>query len=141
MLRIVALMLISGMVSGCLASGGRHPIQDMLVGRTVVYDLPESTKDWTRPAGMVPETQSWAADGSTVHHRRPWLVPSKVYPKTGRWWIKGNRYCSWFGEGDPPKDLRCYNVRNSENGRRIHFKRDGSVFDIFRDEWHGRYLE
>ena len=141
MLRIVVLLIVGAVLPGCLAPDGRHPIQNMLEGRTVVYDLPESTKDWARPAGMVPETQTWAPDGRTVYHRRPLLVPSKVYPKTGRWWIKGNRYCSWFGDGDPPKDLRCYHVRSSENGSRIHFKRDGSAFDIFRDEWHGTFVE
>lgn len=134
-------LVLPFLVSACLSADDRHPIQAMLEGRKVIYDLPESTEDWTRPAEMVAETQTWAADGTTVYHSRPLLVHHTTYPKKGRWWIKGNRYCSWFGEGEPPKDMRCYAVRTSDKGARIHFVPQKRFFDIFGNrEWHGTYV-
>lgn len=141
-MRLFVILLLPALLSACLSTDGRHPIQDMLEGRKVVYDLPENTDDWTRPAGMVPETQSWAADGTTVYHRRALLVHSKTYPQTGLWWINGNRYCSWFGEGPPPEDMKCYAVRTTDKGTRIHFLPRKEMFDIFGNrEWHGTYVE
>jgi hypothetical protein len=134
--------LLPLLLTACMSTDGRHPIQTMLEGRKVIYDLPASTEDWTRPDNMVPEYQTWAADGTTVYHSRPLLVDYKTYPKTGRWWIKGNRYCSWFGEGEPPEDLRCYTVRTSDKGTRIHFVPRKELFDIFGNrEWHGTYAD
>ncbi|WP_420569439.1 hypothetical protein [Thalassovita sp.] len=141
-MRRFLLLALPWLLSTCMSTDGRHPIQVMLEGRKVVYDLPESTEDWTRPDNMVAESQTWAADGTTVHHRRPLLVDYKTYPKKGRWWIKGDRYCSWFGEGEPPKDMRCYTVRTSDKGTRIHFVPRKELFDIFGNrEWHGTYVD
>ncbi|MGH1353918.1 MAG: hypothetical protein ACRBBS_02390 [Thalassovita sp.] len=141
-MRRFVILLLPLLLSACLSNDGRHPIQDMLEGRKVVYDLPESTKDRASQGNIVPETQTWAADGTTVYHRRPLLVDGKTFPKKGLWWIKGNRYCSWFGEGEPPEDLRCYSVRKSDKGTRIHFVPRKEMFDIFGNrEWHGTYAD
>lgn len=139
MTRLFALLLPFAL-SACLSTNTRHPIQQMLERRTVTYDLPAATADYTPHPNTVPETQSWAADGTTVLHQRPLMIHYKTYPKKGIWWIKGNLYCSWFGEGPPPKDPRCYHVRTYDNGTRIHFRRAG-FFELFRDEWHGTFTD
>ncbi|THD76377.1 hypothetical protein E7681_00620 [Thalassobius vesicularis] len=138
MLRFLALLALP-LLAACLPAGDtRHPIQRLLEGRTVTYDLPRETDDYKNPPDMAAEVQTWAADGTTVLQWRPLLVKHKTYPKTGRWWIKGDLYCQWFNPEPPPADLTCMTVRAYDNGTRVHFREPG-IMVFFRRERHGTF--
>jgi hypothetical protein len=142
LVRLIAFLCLPLVLLGCLSmqsSDGKHRIQRLLEGRKVVYDMPESTAEWKRPASMVPEYQTWAADGTTVLHWRPLLVHYKTYPKKGRWWIKGDQYCVWYNPEDPPQDLDCYTVKTEDDGARIMFRENGDHW-LFRDVRHGSFV-
>lgn len=126
---VLFLLLILG---ACMASPGPDAISTRLIGAKVIYDLPEGIDG-------PPDSQTWAADGTTVYNGAPGLFGGR---RQGRWDMRAGRYCSDFSARPRPKEeWTCWRVALSDAGRRIRFSeiRRGLIV-FFQREYSGRFV-
>lgn len=139
----ISLMAALALVAGCISDAPKeHPLAALLVGREVIWDMPQALveKDTKFPA--VPERQIWAADGTYVFHWRPLLAHWKTARGGGRWRVEGrNVYCqTGRKELSGEEHWNCYRVKVDEGGTRVHFiLMDRDWFIDFRKDWHGTF--
>lgn len=126
-------LLLPLALCACVSTPVQDRIPQLLVGREVVYDVP----DGVNPADA--RRQTWAADGTTVYDRGgTGLFSGKIL---GRWTVENGQYCAYFGS-NTAKERDCWYVSTSDDGARIRFKKANlELIDFGPDEYNGRFVK
>lgn len=126
-------ILLPLMLFSCVPVSGADPIARRLIGAKVIYDLPQGLEG-------PPDSQTWAADGTTVFDGGP--GPFGGIDR-GRWEMRLGRYCADFSTPPRPKaEWACWRVSLSDDGQRIHFVEiKKGLIVLFQREYHGRFVD